>query len=127
MKMIIRILTAALGVVALLAVAALWVHPDRGAQSFSLVLNGAAGRSVVRAELAGLFLALGILSLLAAAYQNRDYARAALMLTAAVLLGRVINWIMSGMAPSLLPPVGLELVMIAVYYSGGRMWTAKRP
>lgn len=127
MKMIISILTAVLGVVALLAVAALWMNPDGAAPSFGLMLNGAAGRAAVRAELAGLFLALGILSLLAAAFQNRDYARTALMLTAAVLLGRVINLIMSGMAPSLLPPVGLELVMMAVYYSGARMWTAKRP
>lgn len=127
MKTIIRILTAALGLAALLAVAALWLNPDGGAQKFGLVLNGAAGRGAVRAELAGLFLALGMFSLLAAAYQNRDYARAALMLTAAVLVGRVINLIASGMALGLLPPAGLELVMMAVYYSGARMWTAKRP
>lgn len=126
MKMIIRILTAVLGVLALLAVAALWIKPDASAQGFGLTLNGAVGHAVVRADLAGLFLVLGILSLLAAVYQNRDYARAALVLTAAVLVGRVINLIASGMAPNLLPPVGLELVMIAVYAGGVQAWPAKR-
>lgn len=125
MKMIIRILTAALGVTALLAVAALWFNPDASVQGFGLTLNGAVGRATGRADVAGLFLGFGIFSLLAAAYQDRNYAKAALILTAAVLLGRVINVIVGGMTPALLPPIGLELVMLAVYYGGVRVWASK--
>lgn len=125
MNLMIRILTAVLGVAAMLAVAALWFNPDGSAQSFGLTLNGALGRATGRADLAGLFLALGVFSLLAAAYQRGSYAKAALILTAAVFVGRVINLIVGGMAPGLLAPLGLELVMMAVYYGGVRMWGGK--
>jgi hypothetical protein len=126
MNMIIRILTAVLGLAALLAVAALWFNPDGIAQTLGLTLNGAAGRAIVRGDLAGLFLALGIFSLLAAVYQHGNYAKAALILTAAIFLGRVINLIVGGVAPALLLPGGLELMMMAVYYNGVRIWRSTK-
>lgn len=125
MTIVIRILTAALGLLALAAVAALWLNPDSVAQTFGLTLNGALGHAVVRADLAGLFLALGTFSLLAAAYQRGDYAKIALVLTAAVFVGRVINLAVGGLAPGLLGPMGLELVMMAVYSGGVRMWSSR--
>lgn len=122
MKLLIRLLTAVLGIVALLLVALLWMNPDGNAQTLGLTPNGPVGRAALRADLAGLFLALGIFSLTAAAYQQAAAAKTALILTATVLVGRVINLAASGMAPALLPPVALEVVMIAVYYAGARVW-----
>jgi hypothetical protein len=122
MNMTIRILTSVLGVAALLAVAALWLWPDGSAPTFGLTLGGAVARATVRADLAGLFLGLGIFSLLASAYQSADHARTALILTGAVVLGRVVNLAIVGIAPALIPPLGVELVMMAVYYAGMRTW-----
>jgi hypothetical protein len=122
MNLIIRLLTAALGVLALLVVAALWLSPDASAQRFGLSISGAAGRAIIRADVAGLFLALGVLSLLAAAYRRSDLSRAALLLTAAVYVGRIINLFVVGVTPDLLAPVGLEMVMLAVYFGGMRIW-----
>ena len=126
MNMTIRILTAVLGLLAVLAVAALWFNPNGVAESFGLTLNGAVGQATVRGDLAGLFVALGALSLLAAAYQNRNYAKIALMITTAVVVGRLINMIVGGVKSELLPPLAVELVMMAVYYGGMRMWATNK-
>jgi hypothetical protein len=126
MKTVVRVLTAILGIVALLVVAALWYNPDGTAQTFGIKLGGPVARAVVRADLAGLFLALGIASLLAAAYQRREFASAALFLTAMVAVGRVINLVVVGVAPELLAPLGLEVVMMAVYFGGARLWAPTR-
>lgn len=118
----IRASTGLLGLVALALVAVIWLDPDGSAPKFGLSLSGDIGRAAIRADIAGLFLALGILSLLAAIYQNADHAKYALILTAAVLIGRTINFLTSGMLMNLLPPIGIELVMMAIYYAGIRVW-----
>lgn len=126
MNITIRILTGALGLLGLAAAAAFWFNPDGTAQNFGLTLNGMIGQAVVRADLAGLFLSIGTFSLLAAIHQHGNYAKTALILTAAVFVGRLINFAVNGFAPALLPPIGIEVVMMAVYYAGARMWGATK-
>ena len=125
MNMVARALMGLLGLVALAVAALLWFDPDDGAMKLGLSLSGDVGRAAVRADIAGLFLAVGIFSILAAIYQSVNHVRSAFILTAAVFVGRMINFVASGMAPSLLPPIGLELAMMVIYFSGMRMWDVR--
>jgi hypothetical protein len=121
MTLIFRVLAGLAGVAGLIAAVAFWIHPDAAAQGLGLTIANATGTATVRADMAGFFGASGVFALLAAVRSDARYAFVVLVLMLFALGGRLINVVLSGYAPALLPPMVIELVVIALFAATTRV------
>ncbi len=122
MTQVLRALVAIIGLLSFLTSFNLWFNTDAAAKSLGLTLDGAVAHATASADIAALFAGIGIFALLAAYRQSADMAKVALILIACALAGRVLNLIMVGMAPALMPPLVIEIVIIAVLGWAVRVW-----
>jgi ribonuclease Z len=91
----------------------LWTAPEQTAQRLGLEVVRAGGLAVLRADLAGLFGGLAILSGLAAWTRRRSWTLATAFVLAAIVLGRSIELIVNGTAAAGLTELIIELTLIA--------------
>ena len=93
-----------------------WAAPERLAAQFSLATQGAAGLANLRADMGGMFLALGALCLAAAALRQRWPALTAAAILAVVIAGRLVAFAAGdGLAvPSLVIELAGCLVLAAL-------------
>lgn len=88
--------------------------PRRMVKNFALEPVGTAGLSTIRSVIGGLFLAsVAMLSFALATGQTLGYVAVALLL-ASVALGRVVGLVTDGFDKAVVPPLLVELVIIAV-------------
>lgn len=123
MHMFIRILVGLIGLLATFTAAQHWFALKTVAAERGIVALEASGRANVRADVGGLFLAIGIFSILAAWKQSRTWAVAALVATGAAFLGRLISFVMDGNAPGVVAPLVIELIFIALFAWAAWSWT----
>ena len=104
-----RVVVGALGLLALLLAARIWVDPAAAAAQFGLLVNGELGQASLRADFAGLFAATGGLALLGP-----------ICLLGAALAGRLLNLVMAGFTFNQLTPILVEVLSLAILGAGFR-------
>lgn len=90
-----------------------WAAPETLARQFGLEAARGAGVVSLRADLGGLFLALGVLCAAGAWARRRGALLAASTMLAAIVAGRALGWAASGGADLGVPELALELVALA--------------
>lgn len=126
MNIILRILLGAIGVFALFGVAQHWFSLDAVFAERGMHAVGDIGRANLRADVGGLFLGIGALTLFAAIRQHRGALIAAMVLLIATLAGRFVSIAIDGFSPPVAPPIIVEAVLIAIL--GGAYWAwGKKP
>lgn len=124
MNIILRILVAIIGAVALLGVAQHWFSLDAVFAERGMQAVGDIGRANLRADVGGLFLGIGALTLFAAIRQHRGALIAAMVLLSATLVGRFVSIAIDGFSAPVAPPIIVEAVLIAIlgvaYWAWGK-------
>jgi len=115
MTLILRVLVGLAGAAGLVAAIAFWIHPEAAAQGLGLTIANVTGTATVRADMAGFFGASGVFALLAGIRSDARYAFVVLVLMLFALAGRMINVVLSGYTPALLPPILIEVVTVALF------------
>jgi ribonuclease Z len=100
--------------------ASLWVAPDQAARVFDLEAIGAGGAASLRADLGGLFAAMALLCGAAAWTQLREWRLAAAAVVGAIVVGRVISWLVNGGPSGDIASLTLELAVFALLTWSGR-------
>lgn len=125
MILVTRLLVALIGLFALLGVSQHWfdleaVHIQRG-----MLAIGDIGKANLRADVGGLFLGIAMLTIFAAARQNRSALLAAAALLSATLLGRFVSVAIDGFGARVGPPMVIEAILIGVLLIVYRAWDKK--
>jgi hypothetical protein len=125
MPFIMRIIVGLIGIVALLGVNPHWFNLDDLASERGIEAIGAIGRANVRADVGGLFLAIALFALLAAAKQSRTWLLAAILVVGSALLGRFVSVAIDGYAARVGPPMLTEAAIIAIFVLAYWAWGKK--
>jgi hypothetical protein len=117
-----RIWVAVIGLLSILSVATHWFRVDglvaeRGVQAIGLV-----GRANVRADMGGIFLAIGILALIAAYKRSPIWLLATIIVPASALLGRFVSIAIDGYEQRVMQPIIVEVVVLALFALAYRIW-----
>lgn len=120
-----RMLVAVIGLFALLGVSQHWFNLDAVAAERGMQAIGDIGRANLRADVGGLFLGIGCLSLFAAVRQNGSALLAAAALLAATLLGRFVSVVIDGYSARVGPPILVEAVVLVLLCATRRVWHKK--
>lgn len=124
MKTFVRVLIGVAGLFGLAAAVMFWAGPERAAAGVGLALANATGAATIRADIGGFFAASGLFALLGAARGRADAALVTLVLMAFALFGRLVNVAIGGWNPILLPPMAIEIVVIALFAFAYRVLSA---
>jgi hypothetical protein len=125
MPILMRIIVGLIGIMALLGVNSHWFKLDDLASDRGIEAIDAIGRANVRADVGGLFLAIAIFALLAAAKQSRTWLLAVILLVGSALSGRVVSVAIDGYTARVGPPMATEAVIIAVFILAYWAWGKK--
>ncbi len=121
MRNLVRGLVGAVGLVGLLLAAMFLLRTEPAAAKFGLQALGPLGLASLRADMVGLFGAVGILALMGAVHNRGDLLLAPLILIGLALSGRTISLLMTGFSPDLIPPMVVEVVLLAILALGHRV------
>lgn len=105
------------GVVGLLSLQGTWHHwfqtaalvDERGMQALGVI-----GRANIRADVGGIFLAIGIFALMAAWKRSSAWALGAMIIIASTLTGRFVSGAMDGITSRETMPMAIEAVVLAI-------------
>lgn len=117
-----------IGVLGLLSLQGAWHHwfdvaglaEERGMKAL-----GAIGQANIRADVGGIFLAIGLLSLIAAWKQSRQWALAAIIVVGSALFGRFVSIALDGYSERVMQPIAIEAIVVAVLLGGYFVWKKK--
>jgi hypothetical protein len=115
-----RVVVGALGLLALMLAARIWVDPAAVAPQFGLLLNGELGQASLRADNAGLFAATGGLALFAAIKADGRALLGPVCLLGAALAGRLLNLVLAGFTFNQVTPILIEVLSLAILGAGFR-------
>lgn len=121
MRRLVQGLVGAVGILGLILAAMFLLRTEPMAARFGLQPLGPLGLASVRADLVGLFGAVGFLSLLAVVRNRGDLLLAPLILIGLALAGRSISLVMTGFSPDLVPPMVVEAVLLVILALGHRV------
>lgn len=122
MALIFRILVGLIGALSVLTALPHWFRVESLAATRGIEATDAIGRANVRADVGGIFLAIGILALLAAWKQSRIWAAATLIVVASAFLGRLISVGLDGMSTGIAEPIMIEAVVLLILGGASRTW-----
>ncbi|MDP1632388.1 MAG: hypothetical protein Q8L66_13315 [Caulobacter sp.] len=120
-RMLVRGLVGLMGLLGLLLALRFWTSPAVIGGAMDLTAGGAAGLGTLRADMAGFFGGVGLLSLAAALRDDGRWLTPVLLLVGLALSGRVINLVLTGGGAVLYPPMIIEAVLIAISGLGWRV------
>jgi hypothetical protein len=112
-----------LGLLSILSVIPHWLGLEALAAERGVEASGIIGRANVRADMGGIFLAIGILALIASYTRSTIWLLATILVPACALLGRFASLLLDGYEPAVLPPIVIEVVVIASLAFAYRLWT----
>jgi arylsulfatase/uncharacterized sulfatase len=116
-----RLLLGTVGILALLIASRFWLAPAEAAAQFALAPQGVAGLGTIRADMAAFFAAAGGLSLVAAVRRESRWLWPVLLILSLALGGRILNLLLAGGGPGVIPPMVVEAVLIAIVLLGMRL------
>ena len=109
-----RILVGVLGLLSVAMAARIWVDPSAAAAQMGLLVNGPLGQATLRADVAGLFAAIGGLSVFGALKGDGRWLLAPLCLVVAALAGRLLNLALAGFTVEQAPPILIEVLIVLI-------------
>ncbi len=122
MALVFRIFVGLIGLLSLAGVFPHWFRVEGLATERGIAALEAIGRANVRADVGGVFLAIGIFALLAAWHRSRPWAMAALILTASTFAGRWVSLAVDGVGPKAFLPMMIEGTVILVLLGARWSW-----
>ena len=122
---IMRGLIGLTGLLALLIASRFWIDPAKIAATMDLTAGGPAGLGTLRADMAGFFGASGVLMLAAVIRKEARWLTPVVLMLGIALTGRVLNLLLNGPGPALIPPMVIEAVMIILTGLGLRILPGK--
>lgn len=92
---------------------------ERGMQAL-----GNIGRANIRADVGGIFLAIGLFAFLAAWRQSEQWALAGMIALAGAISGRIVSIALDGANERALQPIAIEALVLLIF--GYAYWTWKK-
>jgi len=121
MTLIARILIGLIALFFLLFAFRFYFMPEAIAAEFFVAPMGNAGLSTIRGDLGGAFFAIGTFALLGIRTGAAHWLHSAAAIIAAVAVGRIIGFVLDGVAPTALVAFTVEVVFVVVLVFGGRI------
>jgi hypothetical protein len=121
MKMFLRALSGAAGLLALLVAARLWMAPAETALQLGLAASGDLGLATLRADMGGFFAAGGVFALAAAVRGRGGPLIVPVILIGLALAGRLFTLAVTGFAENMGPPMAIEAVLLVIFAAGWRL------
>jgi hypothetical protein len=127
MKNLMRLIVALIGAISLFVAVNLWLDPGKLAPQFGFAQVSLLGKATMRADMGGLFSAMGVFMIVAAIKTSRTWLLGALLCGSLALLGRVIGAALDGLSAETLPPMAVEAVAIMIFVAARKAWAAPEP
>ena len=125
MRILMRGLIGLLGLLGLLLAARFWMDPVKVGGMLGLQPLGLLGLATIRADVAGFFAAVGLVSLAAALRQDRRLLTAPLLMVALAISGRLLTAALGGLPQATIGPIVIEAVLLVVLAFGRRFMAAR--
>lgn len=109
-----RGLVALIGLLSLLSVYQHWFALESLSQARGINTIAEVGAANIRADIGGLFLAIGIFALIAAWKRDTVWLLATWLLPALALIGRFVSLAIDGFSPAVLEPMVIETVVLMI-------------
>lgn len=122
MAVVMRLLVGLIGLLSVVSAAQHWFNTGAVMAERGIAAASAMGRANIRADIGGIFLAIGVFAIIAAIRQSRDCMAGALILVASALTGRLISLAIDGMAAGFTEPIIIETAVIAIFAAAWRVW-----
>ncbi|MCA6332386.1 MAG: hypothetical protein IM641_10310 [Phenylobacterium sp.] len=116
-----RVLVGVLGLLSVAMASRIWADPGAAAAQMGLLVNGPLGQATLRADVAGLFAAIGGLSIFGAVKGDGRWLLAPLCLVVAALAGRLLTLVLAGFTPEQAPPILIEVLIALILGAGLRI------
>jgi hypothetical protein len=123
MKRVAQMLVGLLGLGSVAMALSFWFRLGGMATQFGILPQNLTGLATVRADIAGLFLGMGFIMLIAAVHQSRMWSLAAIIMVSAALAGRFVTMAISGTDAGTWPPVAVEVIGIALLLWARNAWS----
>ncbi len=121
-----RLLVAIIGLLSITALNQHWFDVASLEAARGIKAIGAIGAANIRADIGGLFLAIGIFALVAAWKRSATWLLATWLLPALALLGRFISLAIDGIGPKVIEPMVVEAIIL-VLLGGIYLYWKKAP
>jgi hypothetical protein len=121
MRTIIRILIGAQALFMIAVGMGFLLAPDRLGAAFFLAPTSPVGEATLRADMFGFFVGGSLFALFAAWRGIALPLLVPIVLLCAAVFGRLVNLFVAGPVPGSFPPLVIELVMLAVLFTGYRV------
>jgi hypothetical protein len=109
-----RALVALIGTLSLLSVFQHWFAVETLVDARGIQTIGAIGAANIRADIGGLFLAIGVFAFIAAWQRSTTWLLATWLLPALALLGRFISLGIDGISARVIEPMVIEAVVLTI-------------
>lgn len=124
MQILSRALVGLIGLLSLLSVGTHWFRVESLVAERGLSAVGDIGRANIRADIGGMFLAIGLFCLFASVRSSKAALLAAIALVGAALLGRFVSVAIDGGSARVYSPMIIEGVVIAILMLA--LWSWKK-
>jgi hypothetical protein len=117
-----RIWVSIIGLLSILTVLPHWFRVEGLVDERGVQALGAIGRANVRADMGGMFLAIGILALIASYKRSTSWLLATIVVPASALVGRFVSIGLDGYVQRVLEPIIVEVAVLALLATAYRVW-----
>ena len=124
MKILSRALVGLIGLLSLMSASTHWFRLESLVAERGLAAAGDIGRANIRADIGGMFLAIGLFCLFASVRSSKAALLAAIALVGAALLGRFVSVAIDGGSARVYSPMIIEGVVIAILMLA--LWSWKK-
>ena len=116
-----RLLIGLFGALSLVQASRLWLSPHIAVGVLGLTDLNSTGLATARADLGGIFVAIGLLMLYGAARNNRAALTGGLVLVASAFAGRIFAAVTDGVASAQYPPLVIEAILVTLLLFGRQL------
>jgi hypothetical protein len=117
-----RIWVSLIGLLSIISAMPHWFRVEGLAAQRGVHALGLIGRANVRADMRGMFLAIGMFALIASYRKSKTWLLATILLPAFAILGRFVSIGIDGYEPRVLQPILIELAVIALLSLAYQVW-----
>lgn len=109
-----RIMVAIIGLLSITALGQHWFDVESLETARGIKALGAIGAANIRADIGGLFLAIGVFAIIAAWKRSPTWLLATWLLPALALLGRFVSLAIDGAGPQVIEPMVVEAIILTI-------------
>jgi hypothetical protein len=118
-----RIWVSIIGVLSILTVFPHWFRVEGLVAERGVQAMGHIGRANIRADMGGMFLAIGVLALIAACKRSTTWLLATMIVPGSAIVGRFVSLATDGYEPRVLQPIIVEAVVLIAFLAARKVWT----